>query len=112
MFLLTIRRLSTDLLRPLIPITLTPILATTREWGWRGARRDLRSVPGLGAPGAIATGMAAATSTSITRTTSTKTTSTTLTGVGIEPISETEQAAATSGSTIRNTGATLHTAIE
>src|SRR4029079_15431514 len=49
--------------------------------------------------------MAGAISTSITRTTSTRITSTTSIGVGIEPTSETEQAPAISGSTIRNTAA-------
>src|SRR5690349_13273247 len=49
--------------------------------------------------------MAGAISTSITRTTSTRITSTTSTGVEIEPTSETEQAPAISGSTIRNTAA-------
>ena len=91
-------------LRRLIPITLTPIRATTLGWGWHGARQDLRWVPGPVAPGAIATGMAGAISTLTTRTISIRITSTTSIEAAIELTSETEQAAATNGSTIRNIG--------
>ena len=71
----------------------------------------MRSVLGLGAPGAIATGVTE-TSTSITRTISTKITSPTSVKAAIEPTSETERELAATGSTIHNIAATLHTAIE
>src|SRR5436305_806330 len=48
-----------------IPITPIRIRGITRGWGWRGARRDSRSVPGPAATGAFANGTTA-TSTKIT----------------------------------------------
>ena|SRR5438067_1208589 len=59
-----------------ILITLIPIRDTTRAWGWRGARPDLRWVLGPAEPGATATGTTA-TSTSTTRIISTRITLTT-----------------------------------
>src|SRR5207248_5262178 len=56
---------------PHIRITRTLIRGITREWGWRGAQPDSRSVPGPAATGAIATGTKA-TSPSTTKITLTK----------------------------------------
>src|SRR4030095_413965 len=62
----TTRRWFTELLPLPILITLIPIRGTTPGWGWRGARPDLRWVPGPAVPGATAIGTTA-TSTSTTR---------------------------------------------
>jgi hypothetical protein len=84
-----------------IRITPIPIRATIQEWGWRGARLDLRWAPGPVAPGAIATGTAGAMSLSITKITSTGTLTETL----IETSIVARQAKAIAGSTIPNTAA-------
>ena len=89
-----------DLLPLPILITLIPIRDTTPGWGWRGARPDLRWVPGPAAPGATATGAAAISplTTRITLTVTTLTTSIVATLIAARQ-------AAVSGNTIRNIAA-------
>src|SRR4029450_3235454 len=96
----TTRRSFTELLLLPIPIILIPIRGTTPGWGWRGVRRDLRSVLGPAATGAIAIGTTA---------TSTSTTTTTLTETPTETSTVVKLARATGGSITRNTGEMLPT---
>ena len=89
-----------DLLPLPILITLILIRGTTPGWGWRGARPDLRWVPGPAEPGATATGAAAISplTTRITLTRITLTTSIVATLIAARQ-------AAVSGNTIRNIAA-------
>src|SRR4029078_10959930 len=93
-----------DLLPLPILITLIPIRDTTRAWGWRGARPDLRWVLGPAEPGATATGVTVI-STLTTTIILTVTILTTLTvATSTRAISTAARRAAVSGNTIRNTG--------
>src|SRR5436190_9482796 len=83
-----------------ILITLIPIRDTTRAWGWRGARPDLRWVLGPAEPGATATGATVIS----TLTTIITLTGTTLTTSIAATLTAARQAGA-SGNTIRNIAA-------
>src|SRR6185436_11156444 len=88
-----------DLLPLPILITLIPIRDTTRAWGWRGARPDLRWVLGRAEPGATATGATVI---------STLTTIITLTGttsIVARPAAAAAKPGVVSGNTIRNIAA-------
>src|SRR6476646_5196254 len=89
-----------DLLPLPILITLIPIRDTTRAWGWRGARPDLRWVLGPAEPGATATGATVIS----TLTTIITLTGTTLTTSIVATLIAARQAAV-SGNTIRNIAA-------
>src|SRR6185312_11525776 len=89
-----------DLLPLLILITLIPIRDTTRAWGWRGARPDLRWVLGPAEPGATATGATVIS----TLTTIITLTVTTLTTSIVATLTAARQAGV-SGNTIRNIAA-------
>src|SRR6476469_10483626 len=94
-----------DLLPPPILITLIPIRDTTRAWGWRGARPDLRWVLGPAEPGATATGatVISTLTTIITLTGTTLTTSIVATLTAATLIAARQ--AGVSGNTIRNIAA-------
>src|SRR6476619_1167131 len=94
-----------DLLPLPILITLIPIRDTTRAWGWRGARPDLRWVLGPAEPGATATGatVISTLTTIITLTVTTLTTS--IVATSIVATSTAARRAAVSGSTIPNIAA-------
>src|SRR6478672_571230 len=89
-----------DLLPLPILITLIPIRDTTRAWGWRGARPDLRWVLGPAEPGATATGATVIS----TLTTIITLTGTTLTTSIVATLTAARQAGV-SGNTIRNIAA-------
>jgi len=89
-----------DLLPLPILITLIPIRDTTRAWGWRGARPDLRWVLGPAEPGATATGVTATS----TLTTTIILTGTTLTTSIVATLTAARRAAV-SGNTIPNIAA-------
>src|SRR6478736_1354292 len=89
-----------DLLPLPILITLIPIRDTTRAWGWRGARPDLRSVLGPAERGATATGATVIS----TLTTIITLTGTTLTTSIVATLTAARQAGV-SGNTIRNIAA-------
>jgi hypothetical protein len=91
-----------DLLPLPILITLIPIRDTTRAWGWRGARPDLRWVLGPAEPGATATG---ATVISTLTTIITLTGTTLTTSIVARPAAAAAKPGVVSGNTIRNIAA-------